>query len=263
VSSRRALACLLLALCFAVAAALAGMSATVSAAGDDVIALSLASAAIETLIAALAVAAALCASGDPRERLGLPRTRFGAAPTALLIVGTLGLSHALDAVLTLSGLYEESALADFARSLHGARGLPLLAAAIGIGLLPGIAEELLCRGLLQRSLLPRLGAPAAIGLSALAFGALHVEPLHASFAFVLGAYLGLAGHWSGGVRVPIACHAANNLFAVVVSARFGPTPWVSPLDVAAGLALAAAALALTARLRPRSGLQPAPGSVDG
>jgi membrane protease YdiL (CAAX protease family) len=259
VRERRALAVLLVALAFATASLLAAWSGS---SGDPVLALSAAAAGVELLLLALAVAAALFASGAPHERLGLVRPRLRAREIAALAVGTLGLSHALDALLALSGLYAESALAGFARSVHGARGLPLLAALLSIGLLPALAEELLCRGLLQRSLLPRLGAAPAILISALAFGALHVEPIHASFAVLLGAYLGLAGHWSGSVLAPLACHAANNLAALGVAVRSGPSLSGSPGDLALGLLLAAAALGWVLRRR-QAGLQPGASSDDG
>ena len=266
-SPRRAIAWLLLAASFAVALQLLRWS---EAAGDPVLSLALASASVEFMLASLAFVLALLAPGSPRERLGLLPARLGPAPTALLALGTLGLSHALDALLELSGLYEQSALADFARSVQGARGLPLLAATLSIGLLPAVGEELLCRGLLQRSLLPRVGAAGAIAIAALAFGALHLEPVHASFAVLLGAYLGVAGYWSGSVLTPILCHAVNNLFALAISVQSGPTADASPGDVAAGLLLAFAALAWTSRWRPRPApgpprpaLQPTPGSDDG
>jgi membrane protease YdiL (CAAX protease family) len=189
------------------------------------------------------------------------RGRLGGVSIAVLAAGMLGLSQALDSLLTLSGLLEGSGLAAFARTLHGARGLPLVGAAVAIGLLPALSEELLCRGLLQRSLVARLGAAPGILLAALAFGAIHVEPIHATFAVPLGVYLGLAGHLAGNVWVPIACHAVNNLFAVGVAAATGVDDAASRADVVLGVAVAAAALAFVAR-RTR-GLQPTPGSDDG
>jgi membrane protease YdiL (CAAX protease family) len=259
VSARFASACLLFAGALAGARTLAASSGRIS---EPLLALSLSSLAIELVILALALGAALLAPGAPRERLGLVRGRLGALETAVLVAGTLGLSHALDALLELSGLFEQSGLADFARSAQGARGLPLAAGALAIGLAPALAEELLCRGVLQRSLLPRLGAAPAVLLAALVFSALHVDPIHAAFAFPLGAYLGVAGYWSGSVLAPIACHAVNNLVALGVAAQRGAAVSATPADVAAGALLAAAALAWVGRRGGRR-LQPAAGSVDG
>jgi membrane protease YdiL (CAAX protease family) len=228
---------------------------------DPVLAISLSALAIEGVILAIALGAAWLLPGSPRERLGWMRGRLGVPSVALLAAGLLGLSHALDALLALSGLLERSGLAAFARTLHGARGLPLVVAALAIGFAPALAEELLCRGVLQRSLVARLGAAPGILLAALAFGAIHVEPIHAVFAVPLGVYLGLAGHLAGSVWVPIACHAVNNLTAVGVAAWTGMTVAASPGDVGAGLAVAAAALLIVAS-RQR-GLQPTAGSDDG
>jgi membrane protease YdiL (CAAX protease family) len=229
---------------------------------DPVLELSAAASAVELVIAALALAGALVGSGSVRQRLGILRPRLGLRATAVLVAGTLSLSHALDALLAATGLYEQSELAGFARSLYGTRGLPLVAALLAIGLLPAVAEELLCRGLFQRSLVPRFGPVAGIALASLAFGALHVEPVHAGFAVLLGGYLGIIGYWSGSVWTPIVCHAVNNLLAVAVAAHAGPTDAGSPAQIAVGLGLAAAALGWV-RTRTQQGLQPASGSDDG
>jgi membrane protease YdiL (CAAX protease family) len=229
---------------------------------DPVLELSLGAAAVELVILALAVGTALLLPGSARVRLGLVPSRLTAPRALLLAVGTLGLSHALDSALVWSGLYEESELSRFAESLEGARGLPLLAAALVIGVLAPWAEELLCRGVIQRSAAVRVGPLWALVISSLVFGALHVEPIHAAAAALLGLYLGAAGWLSGSVWVPIGCHVANNLFALGGAAWTGATSTGTPLHVAGGLALAAAALALVQRTAQRR-LQPAPGSVDG
>ncbi len=257
--SRRAFAWLLVAVALASAAALASLLETLS---EEVLALSAAASAVELVMLALALAAALLAPGSAQTRLGLLRPRFGLRDTAVLAAGTLALSHALDALLAQTGLYEQSELARFARSMQGARGLPLGVALLAIGLLPAAAEELLCRGVLQRSLVPRLGPVVGIALASFAFGALHVEPVHAGFATLLGVYLGIVGHWSGSVWTPIACHAVNNGLATLMSAYVGPTQSGSPAEVAVGLCLAAGALAWVRR-RAQQALQPASGLDDG
>jgi membrane protease YdiL (CAAX protease family) len=230
---------------------------------DPVLKLTLGAASVEGMLMALAVGIALLLPGGVRERLGLVASRVGPAQVAGFAAGTLGLSHALDSALVWSGLYHESRLSGFASSLEGARGVPLLMAALAIGVLAPLAEELLCRGLIQRSLTARVGAPAALGLSSVAFGALHVDPIHAAAAAVLGLYLGATGWAAGSVWVPVACHVVNNLFAVGVAAWSGPNEGLdAPVHVAGGLALAAASLVFVRRSLQRT-LQPAPGSVDG
>lgn len=256
---RRAFAWLVVAVAFLAVFALASLPARLS---DEVLALSAAASAVELVIAALALAAALLAPGSAQVRLGLLRPRFGLRDTGVLVAGTLALSHALDALLVHTGLYEHSELAGFARSMHGARGPTLAVALLSIGLLPALAEELMCRGVLQRSLVPRVGPVVGIALASAAFGALHVEPVHAGFATLLGVYLGVVGHWSGSVWTPVVCHAVNNALAIGLSAWIGPTESGSPAEIAVGLGLAAGALAWV-RHRMHTGLQPASGLDDG
>lgn len=197
---------------------------------------------LQVSLALLAVAGATLSRAPLWERLGLGPSRLTGGAVALLVVGILGLSLALDGVLELSGLREQSALSEFEAHLRGIRGRTLLLALLGIGLAPGVAEELLCRGLVQRGLEGRLGAPAAIAVSACAFGALHIEAVHGVFAAALGLYLGAAAYLAGSVRAAIACHAANNLAAVVLTAWDPERMPPAPLAVPVGMSLAVGCL---------------------
>jgi len=207
----------------------------------------------ELFLGLLAFAGAALSSVRTRDRLGLRAGRLPIGRLALLMLGTVALSHALDAVIDLCGLGEHGALAELEAALSEIRGRTLVLALLGIGLAPGIAEELLCRGLVQRGLAPSLGAPAAVAVAALFFGALHVDPVHASFAALLGLYLGALCHVAGSVRAAIACHTANNLCAVLLSA-FAPQLVVPPaVSIGLGGGFALMALAWVWR---RSGATP-------
>jgi membrane protease YdiL (CAAX protease family) len=174
----------------------------------------------EIFLGILAFAGAALAPEGAWERLGLCPGRLSAAQTLLLIAGTLGASMALDGLLDLTKLKESSALGEFEEHIAGVRGRPLWLSALAFGVAPGLAEELLCRGLLQRGLVRRLGAPVGILVASMAFGALHVEPVHAVFAAPLGLYLGIVSYLAGGIRGSIACHTANNLVALGTGAFF-------------------------------------------
>ena len=201
----------------------------------------------ELFLGLAALAGATLSSAPLSERLGLSRGRLGAGQLALLMLGTVALSHALDAVIDLAQLGERGSLAELDAALSGIRGRTFLLALLGLGLAPGVAEELLCRGLVQRGLVPRLGAPAAVVLATLLFGALHVDPVHAAFAAILGLYLGILSHLAGSVRPAIACHAANNLCAVLVAA-FAPDLEIPPAaSIGLGCSLALVALAWVRR----------------
>ena len=259
VSSRRLVGWWVL---FAGVAAASALGNAAALADEPVLDVAFAALAVEGVLLGLAVGIALLLPGSPRARLGLVAPRLGARDVALLAFGTLALSHALDSGLVWSGRYDESELSNFARSMQGARGVPLLVAALAVAGVAPLAEELLCRGLVQRSLAARIGPLPALVIAAAVFGLLHVEPIHAGLAMGLGLYLGVGGWLAGSVWVPIGCHVLNNAVALAMSVHSGPTATGTLLDVGMGLALAAAALLVV--LRSDAGrLQPAPGSVDG
>ena len=175
---------------------------------------------LEIFLAGAALAGASLSSIPLRRRLGLGRGRLPAHRLALLVVGAVAVSHGLDGTIELLHVRERSALATFDFTLAGARGRALVLALVGIGIAPAIAEELLCRGLVQRGLEARFRPFVAIPLASAFFGALHVDPVHGVFASLLGLYLGLASFLAGSTRAAIACHAVNNLLAVAVAARW-------------------------------------------
>lgn len=197
----------------------------------------------ELFLGLVAIAGATLSAGPVRERLGLRPGRLPVGLLALLVLGTIALSHALDTLIDLAQLGERGSLAELEAALEGVRGRAFWLALLGLGLAPGIAEELLCRGLVQRGLVPSLGGPAAVALAALFFGALHVDPVHAAFAAVLGLYLGLVSYVAGSVRPAIACHAVNNLCAVVASAFSSSLPIPPALSIGLGGGFALAVLA--------------------
>jgi membrane protease YdiL (CAAX protease family) len=238
----------LVALAIATASALASAASPYGA--DDLLTLCAHALVVELWLAVAAGVGALLRAGAPRRALGLGPGRLSWRRLALLALGTLGASHALDGALDLSGLSEHSVLGELPRVLEGARGPRLLAALLALGLAPGIAEELLCRGLVQRGL-ARFGPAVAIPAAALLFGVLHVEPIHGAFATILGLYLGVIAWWGGSTRPAMLSHAANYLAAVLLAAAVGDPPWASGLSVVGGSALAAGCLLGAGRRRAR------------
>jgi membrane protease YdiL (CAAX protease family) len=244
---------LVLAAALAAIAAAAGLRACAPVAGpESPVEMGASMLQLELALALLALAGALASRRRLAERLGLSRGRLPPRALAALVIGTLGLSHGLDGILTLTGLREGSALAQLDALVSDARGANVWIFALALGIAPGIAEELLCRGLVQRGLEPRFGTPAALVTAAAVFGALHVEPIHGAFAAVLGLYLGGAAALADSVRASMLCHAANNL-AAVLALSFAPglQGAASPLGIAAGFALAALGLVPALRGRAR------------
>ncbi len=173
--------------------------------------------ALEFFLGTLAVAFALLSGSGVTQRLGLQPSRIPWGASGVLIVGTLALSFALNGVYELAGFGEQGALAQFESELSGVGGLTIALAVISFALAPGFAEELLCRGLIQRGLYGRFGPATSVAVAALFFGALHVEPIYAVLATLLGAYLGVITLLGGSIRTSILCHGSNNLVAVLTA----------------------------------------------
>jgi membrane protease YdiL (CAAX protease family) len=193
----------------------------------------------ETFLAMLALAFAVRSPLGIRVRLGLGPSELSRGALALLALGTLALSYSLDGVYRLIEPPDSGVLFQFESELAGVRGRTLVFALLSFALLPGIAEELLCRGLVQRGLQTRTGPIPAILLASIFFGALHMDPIHSAFAVILGLYLGAIAHLAGSVRASMGCHIANNSAAVLgaaVAPGAGPMPAAS-LVIAAAFSL--------------------------
>jgi membrane protease YdiL (CAAX protease family) len=88
---------------------------------------------------------------------------------------------------------------------------------IWMGLLPGLSEELLFRGVM----LPAIGLNVnGVIFSSLCFGVLHLSGLqqwpYVVWATVIGLVLGTSALVSGNLLVPIAAHITTNLLASLV-----------------------------------------------
>jgi len=194
-------------------------------------------------LACLGLAGGLARRPRLGRALGLGPAAAGWPTLVLLAAGTVGLSHVLDQLLQASGLRQDSILETLEGVLAGARGAGLLVALVGVGLAPGVGEELLFRGWLLRALRVRLGAAAAVAISSLCFGALHLDPAQSLAAGVLGLWLGAVAVATGSTRASILCHVANNVVAVLGASL--PDPGV--LGLAAAVAALAAGLVAGAR----------------
>ena len=85
---------------------------------------------------------------------------------------------------------------------------------IWLGLLPGLSEELLFRGVM----LPALGADhLAVIVSSLCFGVLHLSDTqqwpYVIWATLIGVILGYSALLSGNLLLPIVTHIVTNLFS--------------------------------------------------
>lgn len=87
-----------------------------------------------------------------------------------------------------------------------------------IGLLAPLCEEIVFRGAILRSLLcsTRLSPWMAIGISALLFALVHLNPAQMPHAFVIGILLGWMYWRTGSILPGMAYHWANNSVAYVI-----------------------------------------------
>lgn len=124
----------------------------------------------------------------------------------------LGITLASSVVYRLWDAYRQSA--DFYLELViRPLALPDL---LWLGLLPGMSEELLFRGVM----LPAIGMTwFGLGISSLCFGVLHFSGnKHWSYvvwATVIGLVLGISAIATGNLLVPILAHITTNLFSSV------------------------------------------------
>ncbi len=162
-----------------------------------------------------------------RERLGLLPVRATRGVYLLAMFGSilplaiaLGLAQALAMIVppdeSFQLLFDNMTLA---------AAVPFV---LGIAVLPGISEELMFRGYVQRRLLERWSPLWAIGVTSLMFAVVHVQPHTVVAAFPLGLWLGLLAWRCNSIGPSILCHAFINgsLNAWRVVVKFGEVPQI-------------------------------------
>ena len=222
--------------------------------------------ALGTLLLALPAAAALLLRPD----------LWPAVRGARRVTGrTAGLSLVLGAALWVAsaGLMEVQSLIappppaylDAFRAIHQAlapRGIvDGLVSILVIAVLPGVCEELVVRGVFLPSLARGLAAAAsplpseparhgpgawiAVGVSALLFAAIHLDPYRFLFTFVLGLIFGLLRLGTGSLWPSVVAHASLNTLTFAVapfvddpSQPYTPSPLLGIVCLAAGTAVA-------------------------
>ncbi|MBM3978338.1 MAG: CPBP family intramembrane metalloprotease [Planctomycetes bacterium] len=81
---------------------------------------------------------------------------------------------------------------------------------------PALCEELFFRGWLQRRLRVAWGGSLSVLLSGTIFAAYHWDPVHVLGVLPIGLWIAWWGERSRSTWLPIACHAANNAFALTL-----------------------------------------------
>lgn len=78
-------------------------------------------------------------------------------------------------------------------------------------------EEWLCRGIILRGLLKKVGPTWAIVISAAVFGLIHGNIWQAIPAFLIGCLLGYVYYKTGSLKLTMLMHCVNNTLAVIFS----------------------------------------------
>ena len=85
-----------------------------------------------------------------------------------------------------------------------------------IGIIPGIGEELLFRGIIQKEIFTRWNRPhLAIWITAVIFSAFHFQVTGFLPKMMIGVILGYAYYYSGSLILPMVVHALNNSVATL------------------------------------------------
>ncbi len=102
---------------------------------------------------------------------------------------------------------------------------------------PAFAEEVLFRGVLQRSLEEVYPLRRAVIVTAILFGILHFNPLSVVPLILIGAYLGFLAYYTQSLALPIVAHFLSNAIAIV--ALYAPSQGVemSPYGISLGRGL--------------------------
>lgn len=181
----------------------------------------------------VALAAAWASSTPWRERLQLTWGRFPQWRWSwpVLALGTPMIGF-VTAILISKLVDAKSENLELLRTLlRDQQGPFLWVLYLIVGILPGIAEEVVFRGYVQSRLLQRLPPWAAIGATALMFAVAHFDPVHAVSVFPLGVWLGILAWRTGSTWPAILAHAANNCLAITM-AHWGEVDVNDPMDLA-------------------------------
>ncbi len=178
----------------------------------------------EILLAAPALVIVLALEGPFAERLGLRPMSRRTVLLSLVAGATLwGLSLGLFEVQYVFWRPDPRYIEAF-RQLHAALKpsgpIDALYSVLAIAIGPAVCEELLVRGVVLPSVARPLGVPAAVAVSAVVFGLIHLDLYRLAFTVVAGIVLGLLRVSTGSLLAPMVAHATLNTITLVTAALF-------------------------------------------
>jgi membrane protease YdiL (CAAX protease family) len=169
--------------------------------------------AVEIIMLTAALLGAAIARRPWGETLGLRRPQGSQLLLLLLVLGTMTIQAAIGLLLNLvlpEWFLEDDIFTSALRNTEGAGTIALVAA---LSVLPGVCEEMLFRGYLQRRLLMWWPALGAIALASSLFAMIHLAPLQVVAVFPLGIWFGIIAWRTGSIWFAAACHIVNNIMA--------------------------------------------------
>jgi len=128
------------------------------------------------------------------------------------------------AVWAMTILPEIGILKDLEETVKNA---PYALVLIGGAVMPGVSEEILCRGFLGRGLVARWGPVLGILFTSMLFGLIHIEPVQICYAAFIGVILHVVYLSSKSLLAPMLLHALNNAIAFSPTALKDSVPQLS------------------------------------
>ncbi|MFO0624319.1 MAG: CPBP family intramembrane glutamic endopeptidase [Polyangiales bacterium] len=168
--------------------------------------------------AGVAVGAASLSPEGIRARLRLvaaPRVPGLALAASLTLLGTGALSTAVTRALHLEN---RGTLPLIRAALRAPSPAMLALSVLIIGVAAGAGEELFFRGYLLTRLARRWRPWVGNAVVALLFALMHLDPVHSSFAFLVGLALGWVSLRARSIWPTVLAHIANNTLSVVGTA---------------------------------------------
>ncbi|MGB4959095.1 MAG: CPBP family intramembrane glutamic endopeptidase [Saprospiraceae bacterium] len=124
---------------------------------------------------------------------------------------------------------DKDAMETLSKLLKMDDGVDLFINLMIIGILPGIGEELLFRGIIQKELATKTQKPhIAIWITAIVFSAFHFQLTGFLAKMMIGLVLGYAYHFSKSLILPMILHTLNNSMATISLYLVGSMPEMNP-----------------------------------
>ncbi len=149
-----------------------------------------------------------CTGSPFRERIGItaPRVSVRDAVT-LILAGGVPFALAIGVAMCLPSMGGADAVVAVWTDSSAIESIVWV---VVIGLFPGVVEEMLFRGMIQRSFRRRYSPVVAILLTSFLFALLHIDPPAMGLAFTLGLWLGVVAWRTGSIVLTVLTHLIIN-----------------------------------------------------